>query len=103
MMQRLQKLLRIFLTAISFIFIGCAKMPEFPNWNPVAIIPSKGTKFTCRLIDKENMKFACDGEHLPLGAELDGYFCSSPGETKAVINWVVDAKQSWQKKCKSEF
>lgn len=97
MKKRFLKPLKISLMAISL--VGCAKLPDFPDWHPTAIIPSKGTKFTCTIIDKENMKFSCEGEHLPLGAELDGWFCSSPGETKAIINWVVDSRKAFDKKC----
>lgn len=94
---------KICLTAISLSLISCGGIKEFPDYNPIAIIPSKNKAFKCKLIDKENIVFKCEEQSIPLDSiDLDGYLATSPDETQAVIRWVKDSKNYYKKHCKAK-
>lgn len=93
-MQTLLKLVKTFLiTLLVLNSLGCNKLPPFPNWNPVLVIPSKGKAFHCKIVDAEKLLFQCDAASFPISqAGLDGGFCSNATEMNAVIQWGRDAK-----------
>lgn len=90
-MQRFQKLVKICL--IAAIISGCDKAPEFPEWNPLSVVQSKNKAFKCKLVDKELFQFVCEQEAIEFTSLPDGQFCTSPEETKGIINWVKETKK----------
>lgn len=98
-MKRFQKLLKICLTVGSSLLISCSQLPEFPDWNPSAVIFSQNKQFKCKLIDKTNFTFECENASNPVDESLDGAFCTRSDEIKPIINWAKDVKSFYEKNC----
>lgn len=97
-MSKSVMMLKIFLTAASV--SACAYLPQFPEWNPVLIIPSKDKAFSCKLVDKQNFVFSCEkSSHRISEMDLDGSFATRPYEQKQLINWAKDAKKIIEERC----
>lgn len=85
--------------------VGCDGLPDFPEWNPKMIIPSKNKVFNCRLVDKEKLLFRCDKKSIPFVANnYDGFICTSLKETQDLITWGKEVKEKWDNSnCKKEL
>jgi hypothetical protein len=74
-------------------------LPEFPEWNPSAVIFSQNKQFKCKLVDKTNFIFECEKISIPVDASVDGAFCTPAEELKPIINWAKDVKSFYEKNC----
>jgi len=89
-MKKFLMLLKIFLMATSL--SACNSFPEFPEWNPSSVIQSQNKAFKCKLVNKETFVFDCEKVSIPFTSLDDGQFCTSPEETKNLINWAKEVK-----------
>lgn len=89
-MKKFLMLVKISSMAISL--SACNSFPEFPEWNPSSVVQSQNKAFKCRLVNKESFIFECEKESIPFTSLADGQFCTSPEETKNLINWAKEVK-----------
>jgi hypothetical protein len=78
---------------------GCKRFPDFPGWNPYPVIPSMNKKFKCKLVDQKNMVLECEKVSSSIDNTIDGYFCTSPEQQVAILNWARDVRKIIEKNC----